>query len=226
MNRGELVSRVMELMFDTPFDRWSQTLVRSELNLCYKEFARRTGLCRMITQATVLSGTGEYTFNSVNVTRLKQLLIPDLEHLESMSVERALQVYGANFDTMTGTPEAFIWNYRTVTVSSVVRPVLLLVPQPTLSFDASTAARTLRAFVEYEPPDLAIDTDIPIIPNEFHERLVEGTCERLYRADNGYRDDAKAETHAAIFREGIQEALDTATVNREKNRRKVSPRIF
>lgn len=216
----------MDLMFDIPFDRWPQSTVRAELNLCYKEFARRTGLCRAIAQATVLSGTGEYTFNSVNVTRLKQLLIPGLEGLESMSVERALALFGPNFDSLTGLPEAFVWNHRTATVSSVVRPVLLLVPQPTLSFDASTPTRTLRAYVEYEPPDMTNDADVPLIPNEFHEKLCEGTCERLYRSDNGYRDEAKAETHAAIFREAIKEAVDSTTVNRERNRRRVTPRIF
>lgn len=233
MTRGEILARTMMMMADIPYDRWPVATVREELNFCYKEFARRTGLCTSMATAVEQSGTPYYIFPDVNVIRLKQLFVPDLPHIQHMTMEQALHMYGPYFDQLTGTPEHYLWNHKTFTVGGVVRPALLLVPQPLVPYDGSTTTvdgvtyvRSIRAYVQYEPPALALDADIPIIPNEFHERLAEGTCERLYRIDNGYRDNAKAETHAAIFREGIDEALASTMVNKDKHRRRTSPRNY
>lgn len=226
MNRGELRTLVYDYVQDINQDRWTTTSVNQQINLCYKEFARITGLTQKVVSASVFAGTNQLTFNTVNVTKLRELFIPNCEDIGRISVQGALDGYGANFEDEVGTPEVYIWPYDQQVVSSVVRPVLLLVPKPTVSYDGSTAARTVRAYVEYEPADLTSDADIPLIPNEYHEYLANGTCARLYRIDNGYRDEERAVTHQLAFDKAVEAARETSASDKDRRRRLTRPRTF
>lgn len=167
-----LYTGVQTRLVDSSDTRWSLDEKKSAVNWAYRELVMYAGWPR---KTVTLDANGASTSEYVAPSGTEIAQIHDVSshtlgrRLYPTTSEKAFDQY-SNWETVTGQPYYYVTDYKTTTAGAVVVKTFP---------DYGSALTDLKAVVSVVPTALSADADVPAMPSNFHDALVDGAAAKL-----------------------------------------------
>lgn len=180
----ELLAIVTATLNDAAYTRWPKAELLGYMNEAQRDIARRTGLFRTVAtlavDATQTPATAFYTMPA-DMLELKRLTL-DGDQLHRTTLE----ALGDRAEDVTGRASEYLYGDYGPTL-------LRLYPYPT------TATTGLKAYFVRRPATLALDADVPEVPEDYQMALPYYAIARAYLKDFEAKDPAKGEAFRQMY---------------------------
>ena len=167
------------------FPDYTETMIKLDLNRVYKDFCYKTRILKKQGDLEVVVNTVEYTLPT-HFQELVWVKLMDTTAVESTTVVTY---------RIEGTKIKFFDEY---------------------SEDLTTlpsSATKIRLYYVYIPTDLSALTGSPVIPDMFHEALLEGVYEKYYRRQGILQQHGASKQY---YREAVIEGKKWANIDGDK----------
>ncbi len=189
MNVQEVFTRVQRTFGDTANVQVDQNDIIRWINDAQREIVLANQLLQAVATSNTIVGTNIYTLPTDLLT-IRSIKYAGLK-LRAMTFSEAEQ-YIPNFDDTTNYPSDI------PTAFWVWANQLTLYPNP-------SGIKELRIYYTRQPVAVSILADIPELPLQYHNRLVEYCLQQAYELDENW---AAAETKKTQFMSGVNNTKD------------------
>jgi len=150
-----------------------------------------------VCEIDVVAGTLDYELDPVIIYVLNAKITDSSLNLTKTSRQAQEQSYPGWRSGTAAEPTKYLLDYR--------HGYITLYPTPDDSYTLNLSV------IRYPLDDMALDTDEPEIPAEYHHALVDGICYQAYLkwGDRTY-DAQKSDIHLKLFRKAIADMKNTS----------------
>lgn len=190
MNVQDILTRVQRNFGDTANVQIDQTDILRWINDAQREIVLANQLLQSVATSTTVAGTNTYTIPADLLT-LRSIKHGGIK-LRALSLTEAEQ-YIPNFDDTSNYP------------SDVPTHFWIWANQLTLYPNPSTANKELKIYYTRQPVAVVLLADIPELPVQYHNRLVEYCLQQAYELDENW---AAADAKKTQFTTGVNNTKD------------------
>ena len=198
MQTDELIAAVRDQGgFDKTSLATSETVILSWLNARYRELVAESGFVKGVRDlGPTVAGQKEYALPD-SIVRVTRLRAGSLRPFAPMALDDLWELHAGHATLESGTDGAYAETWREDGTESV-----MIYPEPSAEADQPLGAdETIEAVCVVLPTALAAGDTGPVVPDDFHEAIVDGAI-----AMGLLRDDGSAAL-AAPFEERFQAAI-------------------
>jgi hypothetical protein len=198
---------------DTGYARWALVDMKAALNLTYEDFCARTECVQALTTLAQSSGAAYTPSGSVRLVRLtgEPQSATLRRRLCPITADQAFDMDPA-WETREQDPDYYIFPWTQVSGVKSLRVV----------FTPASALTDLKVPAVILPAQMSADGDIPAIPPEDHDCLVDGAAALLLEQPGPQQDLTGAAVYRAKFEARIVARIGL-TVTQHANRGAVVP---